>query len=67
MAPFTLMNKEGIIKISHVPPHYRFLQSNAVEGACICGYTSEDASMFTKKNDSPYSVLAVALVLPYLL
>src|SRR5579875_3551147 len=44
-APFTPMNEDGSINIQLIPQYYRFLQTNGIRGAFICGSTGEGASM----------------------
>ncbi len=44
-APFTPMDSEGKINLSIIPAYYRFLKSNGVTGAFICGSTGEGVSL----------------------
>jgi len=44
-APFTPMDENGELKLSMIPAYYRFLKSNRITGAFICGSTGEGVSM----------------------
>lgn len=44
-APFTPMDSEGKLNLSIIPAYYRFLKSNGVTGAFICGSTGEGVSI----------------------
>ena len=44
-APFTPMDSEGKLNLSIIPSYYRFLKSNGVTGAFICGSTGEGVSL----------------------
>ena len=46
-APFTPMHADGNINTTIIPAYYRFLKSNGVTGAFICGSTGEGVSMTT--------------------
>jgi N-acetylneuraminate lyase len=44
-APFTPMHPDGGLNISIISDYYRFLKSNGVAGAFICGSTGEGVSL----------------------
>lgn len=44
-APFTPFNAQGELNLSLIPDYYRFLKSNGVTGAFICGSTGEGVSL----------------------
>ena len=44
-APFTPFNAKGELNLSLIPDYYRFLKSNGVTGAFICGSTGEGVSL----------------------
>jgi N-acetylneuraminate lyase len=44
-APFTPFNVKGELNLSVIPDYYRFLKSNGVTGAFICGSTGEGVSL----------------------
>ncbi len=44
-APFTPMDSNGNINVAVIPEYYKFLKSNGVSGAFICGSTGEGVSM----------------------
>ncbi len=44
-APFTPMNLDGSINTEIIPDYYRFLKSNQISGAFICGSTGEGVSL----------------------
>ena len=46
-APFTPMHADGQINTEIIPAYYKFLKSNGVTGAFICGSTGEGVSMTT--------------------
>lgn len=49
-APFTPMNEDGSLNLSLIPAYYRFLKSNGVTGAFICGSTGEGVSLSTAEK-----------------
>ena len=49
-APFTPMDEKGDINLSIIPEYYRFLKSNQITGAFICGSTGEGVSMSTEEK-----------------
>jgi N-acetylneuraminate lyase len=44
-APFTPFDAKGELNLSVIPDYYRFLKSNGVTGAFICGSTGEGVSL----------------------
>jgi N-acetylneuraminate lyase len=44
-APFTPFHADGQLNLSIIPDYYRFLKSNGVIGAFICGSTGEGVSL----------------------
>lgn len=44
-APFTPFHADGQLNLSIIPDYYRFLKSNGVTGAFICGSTGEGVSL----------------------
>jgi N-acetylneuraminate lyase len=44
-APFTPFDVKGELNLSVIPDYYRFLKSNGVTGAFICGSTGEGVSL----------------------
>lgn len=44
-APFTPMQKDGSLNLGLIPDYYKFLKSNKVNGAFICGSTGEGVSL----------------------
>jgi N-acetylneuraminate lyase len=44
-APFTPFHANGQLNLSLIPDYYRFLKSNGVTGAFICGSTGEGVSL----------------------
>lgn len=69
-APFTPMHKDGGLNCDLIADYYRFLKSNDVRGAFICGSTGEGVSMTITekkavaeawaactKNDSSFTVM----------
>lgn len=49
-APFTPMKPDGSLNLGLVPAYYRFLKSNGVSGAFICGSTGEGVSLTLKEK-----------------
>ncbi len=44
-APFTPMDKNGVINPAIIPSYYQFLKRNKIAGAFICGSTGEGVSL----------------------
>lgn len=44
-APFTPFDNMGELNLSLIPDYYKFLKSNGVTGAFICGSTGEGVSL----------------------
>lgn len=44
-APFTPMDAQGNLNLGIIPEYYKFLKSNRVRGAFICGSTGEGVSL----------------------
>lgn len=59
-APFTPMHADGNINIDIIPDYYRFLKSNKVTGAFICGSTGEGVSMTTNEKKQVATAWAAA-------
>jgi N-acetylneuraminate lyase len=49
-APFTPMHADGQINTAIIADYYKFLKSNGVTGAFICGSTGEGVSMTTSEK-----------------
>ncbi len=49
-APFTPMGNDGSLNLSIIPAYYKFLKSNGVTGAFICGSTGEGVSLTLKEK-----------------
>lgn len=49
-APFTPMDSKGDINVAVIPSYYKFLRSNGITGAFICGSTGEGVSMTTDEK-----------------
>lgn len=49
-APFTPMQQDGSLNTALIPEYYRFLKSNRITGAFICGSTGEGVSLTTKEK-----------------
>ncbi len=59
-APFTPMDERGNLNTAIIPAYYRFLKSNKVTGAFICGSTGEGVSMTTEEKKEVASAWADA-------
>ncbi len=49
-APFTPMHKNGKLNLAIIPSYYKFLKSNGITGAFICGSTGEGVSISTTEK-----------------
>src|SRR5688500_4075408 len=57
-APFTPMKPDGALNLSLIPEYYRFLKSNNVTGAFICGSTGEGVSLSMSEKKAVASAWA---------